>query len=246
MSGHFMQRRVQELLQILRFAATIFLASALLTLLLLGIFVHIAEASTFALVIDGKDCGNARSSTAVPTRLSIETTTGLTCAGAPPQEPPGTPQPPTEPPVPGAIVVEPGYGLTFLPNCVNGVHWATTNCEFTGSIGRDQRWAIMVDNSAGSQTSFNYVTVSRSETGDSSMHYQVAVSTRAGDFDVSPHCINNSTVTTAWEGAGVGNACPVPLGKLYVNVRVNPSTPNGHLCGSQLTCRPKVFGTLMY
>lgn len=222
-----------------------------LSLLVLAVFAPTQCAQAWTLNVDGESCGQIQSVHSTSVEVNITTQGGLTCVDVPevpPEVPPGNgpPEPPETPP--NTRVVDPGAGMTFLPSCVNGVHWASTNCEFTGSMRHNEYFAIRVDNRNGNTTSFQTVNVSRSETGDSRVVYEIAVSTEPGNFQVASRCKNNSRITVAYEGSGA-NACLVPLRIMYVNVRTVRSQESGQPvenCGRGLTCRPKITGTFIY
>ena len=211
--------------------------------LLLASFQVIGAEALYDFYVDGKACGIATSAMIMQDRLSVKTAGGIKCRDTPPVKPP-PPKPEPSPPTPGVRTVDPGKGLTFLPTCVNGRHWATSNCEFTGSMRGDLVYAIRVDNAQGSTNSFREARISRSETGDSRVPYQIAVSTVPGKFDVKSVCTSSSSVTTLYAGVSHPRACPVPLGVVYVNVRVVGNSKDQ--CGRGLTCRPKVYGNFIY
>ena len=143
--------------------------------------------------------------------------------------------------------VTPGEGITFLPHCVNGVHWGNTNCEFQGSVTADEVWSIEVDYTQGSTSSYRYAQVTRAETGEDNVTYEIWLSATPNSPPLGNLCTSTSKITTAYEGAGISTACPVPLAKVFLNVKpISAAAGPIEGCGYALTCRPKLTGSFIY
>lgn len=169
----------------------------------------------------------------------------------PPTEPP---PPPPPPPTTGDVVLfdlTPDRNRVFVPGCIDGRDWRTTDCEYNGSAKYGRLYAARFQLGANDSIGLK---LDRAETGEDSAEFLGVVSTSPGlIYSADGKCVlsapaqsvqvadaiyaENSTFTIPGIGTFAGPSyCVMPSGvPLYLTF-----TPVLSGCGENLICRAQL------